>query len=146
MHTQRKRFVKVILKAPFLRLREGKWETGKQWDIYRSGVDERSSPSTWCWLKTAIRTLGDRKTVPEEGSNSPDINFSRVDFPIPFGPTTVKCNTVSPLCKVFRSRKVRTKTTQFKHHHGEELSPVQFVTTALYIRKQSVKDINNNDN
>jgi hypothetical protein len=90
--------------------------------------------------------LGDRKTVPEEGSNSPDINFSRVDFPIPFGPTTVKCNTVSPLCKVFRSRKVRTKTTQFKHHHGEELSPVQFVTTALYIRKQSVKDINNNDN
>lgn len=42
-------------------------------------------------MKTSS-TLADLNTVPEVASNSPDINFSKVDFPIPFGPTTVKRN------------------------------------------------------
>lgn len=33
-------------------------------------------------------TFAERKTVPELGCNSPAINFSIVDFPMPFGPTT----------------------------------------------------------
>jgi hypothetical protein len=40
-------------------------------------------------------TLADLNTVPEVASSSPDINFSKVDFPIPFGPTTVKRNNLS---------------------------------------------------
>ena len=43
----------------------------------------KSRPSTWCWLKTAILTLGLRVMVPLVGSRDPEISPSRVDFPMP---------------------------------------------------------------
>lgn len=39
-------------------------------------------------------TFADLNTVPDIGSNSPEINFNSVDFPIPFGPTTTQKGTL----------------------------------------------------
>lgn len=48
-----------------------------------SGVRAMSIPSTWCWLKVAIRSAGFRVMWPSVGSRTPDIRFSRVDLPMP---------------------------------------------------------------
>lgn len=40
-------------------------------------------------LRRTNNTLAERKTVPEVGWSSPEINFRIVDLPIPLGPTTV---------------------------------------------------------
>jgi len=45
-------------------------------------------------LKQEINTFADLNTVPDIGSNSPEINFNSVDFPIPFGPTTTQEGTL----------------------------------------------------
>ena len=56
---------------------------GKALSMAWMGVSARSRPSTWCWLKVAILTLGLRVMCPTVGSRVPEMRFSRVDFPMP---------------------------------------------------------------
>mmetsp|Transcript_12445 Transcript_12445/g.23852 ORF Transcript_12445/g.23852 Transcript_12445/m.23852 type:complete len:215 (-) Transcript_12445:745-1389(-) len=77
----------LIPKRPKYFLRSSRASVSYNFSKNSRGVNSKSSTSTKCCVKRPIFKCPWGRMSPRVGCNSPDINFTRVVFPAPFGPT-----------------------------------------------------------